>query len=63
MSLLHISFNDWIQYLLIAALIVTALADRAAHRTYTKLMKAEHLVISAQLSRIDAKLDHKDAAP
>lgn len=56
-----LTINDGIQYVLIAALFVAALADRRAHRAYIKVLSDLFASAKAQFDRIEAKLDHKDS--
>lgn len=58
-----LTFNDLIQYVLIAALVVSALADRAVHRAYIIEMTRQHNEILKLLGRVIASVEHKDAAP
>lgn len=63
MSLDAIPFNDVVQYALIAALFIAAVADRSAHRAYIREMTRQHNEMLKVLGHICAKLDRDSGAP
>lgn len=63
MTLGDLPFNDLVQYALIAALFIAALADRSAHRAYIREMTRQHNEMLKVLGHLCAKLDRTSGSP